>query len=662
LGLPAGGGLFLPRKQYEHYLTKGKQTKILVDESEKLEERLSALNFYAGRLNSAESLDKVYELTLDAIERTLGFEDAAFMVAERGVLREACQRGTSAPSIFMLPLDGSMKGITVRAALTRKPVLVPDTEKDKNYVRGVDRAQPARSELAVPVIAENKVLGILNVESTQLNAFDEKDVELLQILASHASTAMSNIMKRTEIEGWGRQLALLLKSSVEMMSSKQLHYQLQVIADAIQELGWRRVVLSVRDENLNVTREEDIVTAGLSEKERKFLWTNRQSGKVWSERFGVKFERFRLGGFFYLPWSDPQVRKNFSHGTIFSHIDPGEMVDWNRDDLLYAPLKLADGRIVGVVSIDDPADGKRPTLDSLTPLELFLNIAAEVIEKAHLHSQLTEYAERLEEKVLERTKELKEMQGRLLKSERLASIGELAGMVGHDLRNPLTGIAGATFYLKKKLTAELDRKSEEMVKLIEDDIQRCNKIIDDLLEYSREIKLQLTETDPKEMLNSALSSLKIPNNIVVFDRTQSTPRISIDIERMRRVFTGIIKNAFDAMPNGGTVIAKSGTTKENLVISFSDTGTGMSDEVLENLWAPLFTTKAKGMGFGLPICRRIIEAHGGTISVKTHQQKGTTFTITIPTNPRVREEQELAIDIPEHPLTRIEKAHLKTQQ
>jgi len=647
----------------ERYSLKRKRTEVRArEESEKLEERLSALNFCAGKLNAADSLAKVYELTLDTFERTLGFEDAAFMVVDKGYLREACQRGTSAPSTFELPLDGTKKGITVRAAVTRKPILVSDLTKDSDYVRGLDRKQPAKSELAVPVIAENNVLGVLNVESVELDAFDEKDTVLLQILASHASTAMCNIMKRTEIESRSKQLALLMKSSAELVSSNELPDQLQVIVNAIKELGWRRVVLSVRDENLKIARQEDIVTAGLTKKEKDFLWTNRQSGQVWEERFGKDYDRFKIGEFYYLPWSNPWVRKRFSKGTVSSHLDLEQMVDWNPEDLLYAPLRVADGRIVGVVSMDDPVDGKRPTFDSLAPLELFLHTASEVIEKAHLLEQLKEYAERLEEKVLERTQELKKTQERLLKSERLAVIGELASMVGHDLRNPLTGIAGATYYLKTKLRTGLDERSEEMLKAIEEGIQRSNKIIDDLLEYSREMKLKLSETDPKTILGQTLAYLKMPENIVIVDKTQTKPRTSVDAEKMRRVFLNIILNACDAMPNGGTLTIKSRKAEENVDISFSDTGIGMSNEVLTNLWSPLFTTKAKGMGFGLPISKRILEAHGGRISVESSENKGSKFTITVPIEPRTKPDPDLIVDIPEHPLSRMEKAHAKAEK
>jgi signal transduction histidine kinase len=111
---------------------------------------------------------------------------------------------------------------------------------------------------------------------------------------------------------------------------------------------------------------------------------------------------------------------------------------------------------------------------------------------------------------------------------------------------------------------------------------------------------------------------------------------------MRKVFVNIITNAVDAMPGAGTVTIASKAAKDNVKIVFKDTGTGMTEETLSKLKLgfPLFTTKARGMGFGLPICKRIVEAHGGKISLKSKLGKGTAVTITIPVNPKPASEGE----------------------
>ncbi|MDH5634545.1 MAG: PAS domain S-box protein, partial [Candidatus Bathyarchaeota archaeon] len=441
-----------------------------ITEAKMWEERLSALNFYSGKINTASDFQQVYEMTLEAMEQTLGFEHAAFMIVDKSNLRIASYRGYPESLSLRLPLNGLKKGITVRAAITRKPVSVPDVTKDKDYVEG---APNIRSELAVPIEIENTLLGVLDVESKKLAAFNERDMMLLQILASHAATAISSLEKRREIEKRSSQLASLLKSSTEMISTTDLRQRLEKIAEAIRTLGWRRAVIYVTDENLEIRSLEDIVAAGITPEEREYLWSTRQPGQVYRERFGPKFERFKIGEFYYLPWNDPFVRKSFSEDTLPSKLSPEEMIDWDPQDLLMAPLRLAEGRFVGMLSIDDPLDGRRPTKESLAPLELFLHQAAVAIENAQLFRLLNEakkqikgYADQLELKVEERTKELMEAQNRLLKAERLAAIGEVAAMVGHDLRNPLTGIAGATYYLKTKLGSNMDPKAMEMAELI----------------------------------------------------------------------------------------------------------------------------------------------------------------------------------------------------
>ena len=619
------------------------------------EERSSALNLHGGKVNAAKTLDQVYEWTLDAMEKVLGFSHASFLTVENGGLHSDHQRGYQAPVGFELPLDGSKGGVTVRAVATRKTVLLPNVSEDKLYVRWSKDAPAARSELAVPVVAEDDVLGVLNVESEKLNAFDERDAMMLEVLASHTATAIVNIKHRSELEKRNAQQASLMKSSAEIIHSVDLRQRLQAILDAVRGLGWGRVVISLVDENFEIGKAEDVVASGLTEEERLYLWNHRKPGHMWRERLGPQFERFKMGEFYYLPWSDSFVREKFSQGVVLSHLSQEQMLDWDPNDLLYAPLRLADGRIVGIMSIDDPVDGRRPTKDSLAAFELFLYQAAVAIENARLIQQLNEakneiqgYAGQLEVKVKERTRELVEAQNQLLRAQRLAAIGELAGMVGHDLRNPLTGIAGATYYLKMKLNEKLNDKEREMFETVEKAIAYSNKIINDLLEYSREIRLELFEAEPKTLLAEALSLMKVPQNVVVIDRMGKEPRPKVDKEKMRRVFVNIIKNAFDAMPNGGELTAKSEKEGDNVVFSFSDTGTGMSKEVLDKIWSPLFTTKARGMGFGLPICKRIVEAHGGKITITSALDKGSTFTITLPIEPKTQDQdQTVWVNIPE---------------
>jgi signal transduction histidine kinase len=144
------------------------------------------------------------------------------------------------------------------------------------------------------------------------------------------------------------------------------------------------------------------------------------------------------------------------------------------------------------------------------------------------------------------------------------------------------------------------------------------------------------------LLKHALSSIEVPERIRIIDATEDKPKIKADIGNMQKVFANIITNAMDAMPETGTLTITSRTTEGNVKFTFKDTGTGMTKDTLSKLKLgfPLFTTKAKGMGFDLPICKRIIEAHGGQISSESTLGKGTTVTLTIPVNPKPTDASE----------------------
>ena len=222
------------------------------------------------------------------------------------------------------------------------------------------------------------------------------------------------------------------------------------------------------------------------------------------------------------------------------------------------------------------------------------------------------------------------MAAKLVAAERFASIGELAGMVGHDLRNPLSSMSAATFYIKNHYGTLMDDTGREMLSAIEKSIDYSNKIVKDLLDYSRELKLDIEAASPRSIADAALSMVKVPSNVKLLENLPDTPKLALDVAKVSRVFVNLITNAFDAMPNGGTLTITAQNTPDSVEFEFKDTGVGISQEALRKLWTPLFTTKTKGMGLGLPICKRIIEAHAGKIAVESQLGKGTVFHITLP--------------------------------
>jgi signal transduction histidine kinase len=259
---------------------------------------------------------------------------------------------------------------------------------------------------------------------------------------------------------------------------------------------------------------------------------------------------------------------------------------------------------------------------------------------ASINKMLTSL-EHSESKLKESTKQLE--QARL---ERLAAVGQAAAMVGHDLRNPLTSITGASYVLKRNFGKNLDGRSNEALEIIDRGVRYSNEIISDLLDYSREIKVDVEETTPRLIVQETLAGIEVPNNVKVDNLAQNAPRMFVDMGKIKRVFSNIIKNAIEVMPEGGTLRIDSCTQHENVEVIFSDTGPGIPLEVMEKLWTPFFTTKAKGLGLGLVICKRIVEAHGGKISVESAVGKGTKFQIILPVRGQMKENNRVLISTP----------------
>jgi len=261
-------------------------------------------------------------------------------------------------------------------------------------------------------------------------------------------------------------------------------------------------------------------------------------------------------------------------------------------------------------------------------------IFRDITERKRMEDKLKNHSEKLEQKIQEKTKELLESQKKLITAEKLAAIGEVATRVGHDIRNPLTSIKGAAYYLKTDKNIKLNKNAKKMLDTIDDSIKYADKILTDLLDFSSEIKLKPVRKTVKEVVVDAISSITIPKKVNIIDSTESEPTIRVDTILIRRVLHNVFINAFEAMPEGGTLKIESKKNVENVSIKICDSGTGIPKKVIKKLFTPFFTTKARGVGLGLPICKRIVEAHGGSIGVESKAGKGTCVTIILPKNKR----------------------------
>jgi len=200
----------------------------------------------------------------------------------------------------------------------------------------------------------------------------------------------------------------------------------------------------------------------------------------------------------------------------------------------------------------------------------------------------------------------------------------------------LQGMTGTLYLAKRMITSEKAEDRKEAVGLldaIDDEIRYMDKIVSDLQNYARPVGTELVETSLPDLVRAAVSDVQIPRNVEVTVNVEAgLSNVELDPALFRRVLTNLILNAIQSMPKGGGLTIIGLTEDGSLTVAVRDTGVGIPPENLGRVFTPFFTTKARGQGLGLAVCKRLMEALGGTIAVTSRLGEGTTFTLKIPTN------------------------------
>ena len=260
-----------------------------------------------------------------------------------------------------------------------------------------------------------------------------------------------------------------------------------------------------------------------------------------------------------------------------------------------------------------------------------LNISRDITERKEAEERTRNLNVELEDKVLERTKQLSDAQEELVRKEKLAVLGRISGSIGHELRNPLGVMNNAVYFLKMVL-AESDATTQEYLDIIKNEIDTSLRIITDLLDFARTRPPQVETVNVRALVDESLDKCALPENVELQNVVPPTlPAIRIDRLQMGQVLQNLLTNAIQAMPEGGTLTIRGEQDSEGTVrLEVADTGEGISPGNMKNLFQPLFTTKAKGIGLGLVVCRNLTEANDGRIDVTSEPGQGTTFAVVLP--------------------------------
>jgi signal transduction histidine kinase len=233
----------------------------------------------------------------------------------------------------------------------------------------------------------------------------------------------------------------------------------------------------------------------------------------------------------------------------------------------------------------------------------------------------------------ENLRELKDTQEKLVRNEKFTLVGQLTASIGHELRNPLSRIGAAAALLKNDLK-DATPETKELFKIIDNEVAISNKIINDLLDFSRERKAVLKLNNLNEILTQTLSRLRFPEDIVCEQELDSqVPEIYLDEGQIQQVLINLILNSIQAMSQGGKIYLKTQHKDDHIEMVVKDTGSGIPDENIGKIFDPLFTTKSKGIGLGMYVVKMLTEKNNGSVSVHSRENIGTTVTLAFPTKP-----------------------------
>jgi PAS domain S-box-containing protein len=306
---------------------------------------------------------------------------------------------------------------------------------------------------------------------------------------------------------------------------------------------------------------------------------------------------------------------------------------------LVVPI-LREEQVVAILGI-----GNKPQLYTEKDVEIvtyFADVAWEIAERKRAEQQLASYAEHLAIEVNERTSELRAAQEQLVRQERLALMGQLAGSIGHELRNPLGVISNAVYFLKMAQPDASD-KVKEYLTIIENEARTSDKIVTDLLDFTRLKSVDREAVSLSDLVGETLERFPVPSSVAVIRKIPADlPMVYVDSQHMIQVLRNLTVNACQAMVSkiisgisngisvGGTLTFSANFQQEMVCLHIQDTGVGIPAENLPKLFEPLFTTKIKGIGLGLAVSKKLIEANGGRIEVKSEAGVGSTFSIWMP--------------------------------
>ncbi|MDI3256940.1 MAG: GAF domain-containing protein [Kyrpidia sp.] len=464
----------------------------------------------------------------------------------------------------------------------KRSALVPDVEKDPRPNHEACRRFGIRGVYMIPLVVAGDVLGVVAVVSLGVpRTYTEAQMRLAESIVDATATALSNTLRTEQLE------TIIHQRTTELEEKNRM---LENLVEELRRLTERTTLIL------------DSVTEGIYglDAEGRITFCNPSAARL-------------------VGWDQTEIIGRLQHDIFWHGKSEGQDCPLAACPIL-APIRT------GIPSqVNDELFRRKD--GSTFPVDY---ISTPMRENGRIQGAVVVFKDVTDRK---RSEEL------MLKSEKLSVVGQLAAGVAHEIRNPLTALKGFIQLLQSNANSK-----EEYFHIMLSELDRIELIINELLILAKPVDVQFQFHDLRTLIETVAALLRtqaILNNVqIVTDCDSSIPRIHCDDNRLKQVFVNLLKNAIEAMPDGGQILIQARMAGDRTIrIRIVDEGTGIPSDRLPRLGEPFFTTKEKGVGLGLTMSYQIIESHGGEMRFQSEVGKGTTVEVLLPVDPRHHQNQ-----------------------
>lgn len=577
--------------------------------NEETRQRAHNLNLIHQVVRKVVGVNDLLEITKVAAElmvKRFSYEMASVILLDENARAMVVKEKSGAGTLQFIGEKALCVGVSGQVLEDGVSRLINDVSREPSYVSLPD--WQAGSEMCVPLRGGERILGVIDVERSRKHAFSENDLLALEALAGVMSSVVLSALRYRQLQDSVRQLQAVRETALDIAGDLELDAVLKrVVLRARELVGVKGAELGLLDE------KEQVVRVLVSETP----WANTRGEDI-PLMAGVAGRVAAFG--------EPLVVADYNNWN--GRLYPDQKAPFR--SVAGIPLKF-QGQVIGALTlIDDRPDWVfKPQHVQL--LELFAPQVTVWIRNARLYQELQE-----------RIQAQRSAENRLIRSARLAAVGEMAAGVAHELNNPLTTIAGFAELILEEIPVDSPHRAD--LELILKESLRARGVVRRLLDFSRQAENRRVRTDLNELVGDVVT---LVNHLartggveIHVELGENLSWVSVDPAQIKQVLLNLVHNAIQAMPGGGLlkvitsrISAGAGEDKRDwTTVSVIDSGEGISQDNLDRLFEPFFTTRpaGKGTGLGLSVSYGIVADHGGYIDVESQLGKGSCFTVFLP--------------------------------